>query len=445
MTFLEYILKASFCLSLFTVIYYFIIRGTTFHSSNRIVLLGFLLFSLAIPVFPVIEYSLPESPESQVFMEITRSLEELPAIELQTHSIQHSELGWWDVLKWVYTIGVIVFTFRFLVNLFKILNATTKYEKLKKGNLIIFKVPQHTAFSFFNWIFISKDQKNYVEEVLMHEEEHFRRWHSLDRVLVEIAIILFWFNPFIYLYRTMLIENHEYEIDRALVRKVNVEAYAKNMLSYVRSDFSNVMVSSFYSITKKRIIMMFKNKSSRFSYSRYLVIIPIFVGLIFLFSFRNIPIVEKIIPVSKVIQETEKDNIPSLFPLKVDEASYKVSSGFGKRLDPFTKEEKHHSGIDLKAKEGTIVVASADGVVEKVGFQPNGYGNFVTVRHGETYTTRYAQMLESSVKEGDKVSRGQQLGKVGSSGRSTAPHLHYEIKKNGKAINPEEFMKERLK
>ena len=125
-------------------------------------------------------------------------------------------------------------------------------------------------------------------------------------------------------------------------------------------------------------------------------------------------------------------NIPSAMPL----GQYEVTSSFGKRTDPFTNELKHHFGIDLKAPTGTPVLATADGKVVTVEDQPNGYGKFVIIEHDDNYQTRYAQLSEFKVSIGSRVKKGNVIGLVGNSGRSTAPHLHYEVIHNGKRIDP---------
>ena len=125
-------------------------------------------------------------------------------------------------------------------------------------------------------------------------------------------------------------------------------------------------------------------------------------------------------------------NVPSVMPL----GEYQVTSPFGKRMDPFSKEFKHHFGIDLKAPTGTPVMATADGTVIKVEHHPEGYGKFIVIEHDNHYQTRYAQLSEFKVSVGSKVKQGNVIGLVGSSGRSTAPHLHYEVIRDGRRIDP---------
>ena len=131
-------------------------------------------------------------------------------------------------------------------------------------------------------------------------------------------------------------------------------------------------------------------------------------------------------------------HIPAIFPLKEVEIKY-VSSFFGHRPDPIYKVRKFHGGMDFSASMGTEVYATGDGVVVDVDKSLWGYGNMVTIDHGFGYVTRYAHLQKSAVRKGQKVKRGQLIGFVGNSGKTTGVHLHYEVRKNGVPINPINF------
>lgn len=115
---------------------------------------------------------------------------------------------------------------------------------------------------------------------------------------------------------------------------------------------------------------------------------------------------------------------------------YWLTSTFGYRKDPFTKLRRAHHGIDLAGPYGLKIHATGDGVVKVAELSRYGYGNEVFIDHGFGYTSRYAHLQDILVKPGEKVKRGQVIGTLGSSGRSTGPHLHYEITFSGRAINP---------
>ena len=117
------------------------------------------------------------------------------------------------------------------------------------------------------------------------------------------------------------------------------------------------------------------------------------------------------------------------------------TSGFGVRSDPFKGRAAMHPGIDLAGPYGTPIYATADGTVLRAGWNSGGYGNLVEVDHGRGITTRYGHMSAILVSPGDHVTRGQQIGRMGSTGRSTGNHLHYEVRIDGRAVNPIPFMK----
>ena len=117
-----------------------------------------------------------------------------------------------------------------------------------------------------------------------------------------------------------------------------------------------------------------------------------------------------------------------------------VTSRFGHRTDPVNGKKGFHSGVDLGGRYGQKILATADGIVTK-SLINGGYGHYVEISHGNGYTTKFAHMKKRLVKRGEKVKRGQAIGTMGSSGRSTGPHLHYEICLNKKPLNPARFMR----
>ncbi len=114
----------------------------------------------------------------------------------------------------------------------------------------------------------------------------------------------------------------------------------------------------------------------------------------------------------------------------------RLASGYGMRIHPILKYKRMHFGIDFTAPRGTPIYSTGDGIVERVILNFGGYGRQIIVRHGFGYKTLYAHMQDIDVKVGDKVKRGDKIGTVGNTGLSTAPHLHYEIIKDGKKVNP---------
>lgn len=116
-----------------------------------------------------------------------------------------------------------------------------------------------------------------------------------------------------------------------------------------------------------------------------------------------------------------------------------ITSGYGFRVSPFSKSVKLHKGVDFSLPQGSYIYSTADGIAEVVE-RNSTYGLVVEINHGNGFVTRYAHLSRAMVKEGQRIERGEVLGHVGSSGRSTGPHLHYEVLARGKAKNPGKFM-----
>jgi len=129
--------------------------------------------------------------------------------------------------------------------------------------------------------------------------------------------------------------------------------------------------------------------------------------------------------------------VPSEKPVRTAE----FTSGYGTRTDPFRGGAARHQGIDLAAPIGTSIYATADGIVVAAGWNSGGYGNLIKVDHGRGIETRYGHLSAILVSPGQHVVRGQQIARMGSTGRSTGSHLHYEVRIDGGAVNPIPFMK----
>ena len=144
--------------------------------------------------------------------------------------------------------------------------------------------------------------------------------------------------------------------------------------------------------------------------------------------------------IAVLAKEKEKllSSIPAIQPVRNEDLT-RMASGFGFRTDPFTKTRKKHWGMDFTAPRGTPVYATGDGVVVQADNRASGYGKHIRIDHGYNYISLYAHLYKYNVRRGQKVKRGDLIGFVGSSGRSEAPHLHYEVFKDNARINPINF------
>jgi murein DD-endopeptidase MepM/ murein hydrolase activator NlpD len=141
--------------------------------------------------------------------------------------------------------------------------------------------------------------------------------------------------------------------------------------------------------------------------------------------------------VDKLVANKEEllSHTPAIQPVSNKDLS-RIASGFGSRIDPVYKTVKFHYGLDFAAPQGTPIYATADGTITTAGSTGNGYGNHVIINHGYGYETLYGHMVRVKVNNGQTIKRGEVIGWVGSTGKSTGPHCHYEVHKNGDKIDP---------
>lgn len=133
--------------------------------------------------------------------------------------------------------------------------------------------------------------------------------------------------------------------------------------------------------------------------------------------------------------QSRLEHTPSIWPTKGWN-----SRGYGMKFDPFTGYKQMHRGIDIANHNGTPIIATANGTIKVVGNQKSGMGKYVTINHGFGFQTRYGHLSKITVKRGQKVKRGDVIGMMGSTGYSTGPHLHYEVIRNGKFLNPHNYI-----
>jgi murein DD-endopeptidase MepM/ murein hydrolase activator NlpD len=164
----------------------------------------------------------------------------------------------------------------------------------------------------------------------------------------------------------------------------------------------------------------------------YALAVPVIICLLMAFSSR-----EKLGLVAPA--EVTSIDAQIVFGLPIDGGQFVQATGYGERMHPVLHVMRLHSGIDFIAKEGVPVVAAADGVVVKARLAQS-WGNIVVVRHDGTYSTSYSHMKSMNVKEGDKVQKGKVIGLVGHTGLSSQDHLHFEMLKNGKAVDPAGYL-----
>lgn len=137
-------------------------------------------------------------------------------------------------------------------------------------------------------------------------------------------------------------------------------------------------------------------------------------------------------------QDAKLSSIPAIQPVSNKQLD-RIASGFGMRIDPVYGTPKMHKGLDFTAPQGTPIYATGDGRIAEAGYSEGGYGNHVVINHGYGYETLYGHMVRIKVRTGQQVTRGEIIGWVGSTGKSTGPHCHYEVHINGEPVDPVYF------
>ncbi len=440
-SFFTYIIESAISVTLFYIFYELFLKRDTWFRFNRFYLLFGLIFSLILPLLDFSASNIVVNSQNQFeFNEYLNIGSTVSSFEVQTvEAISKPNF----VIIFYILIGSLFFV-RFIYQLFKIFKTVKAYEIIKYRNYKLVLLNNNSSpFSFFNYIFISKNDYGSIgsNELLLHEITHAREKHSFDVIILELLLVLQWFNPFIYRYRQAFKEVHEYLADRGVLIKNNDKiAYQKLILDQIEKSFNVSLASQFnYSLTKNRIKMMTRINSGKLAKFKILLVLPLIAILLMAFSIEISK--EKDQNQSHIQTQEQSSSVPSIFPVKKVEG-VKISSAYGIRMHPIKKVKMMHNAVDIKAPEGTPVYATADGLVRKVKQnhkEGKAYGRYITIDHEDGYSTLYSQLSGYNVKEGQEVNKGDVIGYVGQSGISTGPHLHYEVKKDGENVDPEDY------
>ncbi|WP_340198601.1 peptidoglycan DD-metalloendopeptidase family protein [Ascidiimonas sp. W6] len=434
-----YLLETAIVFSILYLLYKYVLQTLTFHTANRTFLLLLIPVSLLLPLFDSFipefytnNYSLPIFYQWIPSQKLeTTSLN----IKAENISIDFEFLGWM-----LYLIISAYFLMRIALIHLHLYKLQKKGTVLQTNGTTFISTDVSTVFSYLKWIFIPANTDKLPDTlVIQHERIHIRLMHSLDLILAEVYFAFFWWNPLVYFYKTSLKSVHEFQADSLVLSLKNEKSYyLKLLLENIGLERPNNLFHQFnHLIIKKRIDMIMKTKSSKKSVIRYFLIVPLVALLLMAFTK---PLSSYEVTSSSQIDWTLKATPPSLFPLK-NRLKKHITNSFGKEFKhPITKKKVVHGGIDIKAPMGTPIVATADGKITFSSFKKD-WGNLIIINHSDGYETWYAHMQGFEVAKGASVEKGAIIGYVGSTGQSTGPHLHYEVRRNGKRLNPEDYYK----
>ena len=281
-----YLIKSSICLSLLIITYHLLLEKEKMHKFNRLFLLLSIVFSFTIPLLQL--------DISFIFLKQSSPLDTVQIFDINNANIStDSSFKIW-VLEYltvsIYFLGLVFMLNRFIKNLYTINNLKKKGKLIRHRdyNLVLLDQLIH-PHSFLSTIFINKSlyEKGKINEcIIQHELSHIKQKHSLDIIFIEVLQSLLWFNPILIFYKKAIKLNHEFLADSAVIESIDDSSiYINTLLKNIFRNNPSYMASSInYSLTKKRFIMMTKNKSKTKMLFKQLVLIPIFISFIFLFS-----------------------------------------------------------------------------------------------------------------------------------------------------------------
>lgn len=436
--YLIYLTQVSICFSILYLVYVMALQSLTFHRLNRLVLLLLLPLSLAIPLLDSLVPPLALSQQLPI-----PAFEELlfhPAVGYADNSpsTNTAPLSPYNLLLFTYWLGFSIALLRLFLGALKLFQLKRTAQVLQQGDeqLLIARVP--AIFSCFHWIFVPKEKVNaYTEPILLHEKAHSQLGHTYDLLLIEIYAACCWFNPFVYSFRKSLRSLHEFQADEAVLRtSIKKSTYLRLLLIHLKGDVPGKLYSYFnHPIMKKRIEMMTQSTSPKSKSIRYVLLLPMLALLSMAFiNSDNI----SVLPQATPIQQTLIGNPPKLFPL-ANHSNAIITAPFGKEFKTHLhKEGVVHGGIDIRAAIGEPVIATASGTIATAANQGD-WGNLIIITHTDGFETRYAHLNGFEVVKDQMVKAGDVIGYTGNTGKSTGPHLHYEVRQHGKRLNPMDY------
>ena len=280
---MEYYIKASAIIIIFFVFYKIFLQNETFFQSIRFYFLVGYFFALIIPFIIIPKYIATEA-----FL-IPKNLEQIQSNLVK----QDPTLNWDQIIIFIYFIGVLFFTLRFLAQLSSLLWFMFSQHKIKQGKYHIIKIHKNIApFSIFNYISYNENNysKNEINQILTHEKIHANQFHSIDIIFSQIFAIVFWFNPFTWLYNREVQKNLEFIADeKAQYLSKEKKSYQYLLLKTSTPEYRLALTSNFYnSLIKNRINMLQKNRSRKLMHFKFALIIPVLITFIFTFNTKVI-------------------------------------------------------------------------------------------------------------------------------------------------------------
>ena len=287
---LTYLLKSSGLIITFFAAYYFLLRKETFFTSNRWFLLSGLISSVVFPLFFIKKIVLVDAPK---ISPIRNSISENFPLTTKEIIQQTTEINWLEIGFYVYGIIAIILLFKVIFNLLSLYKVLDKNKIIKQKDIQFIDTSESVSpFSFFNYIVINSSlySESELQSILLHEKIHSAQKHSVDVLLTNLFSVVFWFNPFMHLYKKAVLQNLEFIADSEAIAQIDdKKAYQMALLKVVSNQNCLPITNHFYqSLIKKRIVMLNKNQSHRKNSWKYAVIIPALIAFVIFFQVKVI-------------------------------------------------------------------------------------------------------------------------------------------------------------
>ncbi len=432
-SFINYLVESGISLSLFALVYFLFLRKETFFNVNRWFLLVSVVFSAVLPLLHIPFYT--AQPTMLAEVTVTPYVNLLSTVTIYgadiTQGAERFVLSY-SILGYVYILGVAFFAFKLLVQLGMIVRLIVLNEVITEGkNKLVFLDRELSPFSFLNYIFVSRNlhETKGWEKMIEHEQQHVNQGHTVDVLVLEVIAIVQWFNPFFWMFRRALRENHEFLADQAVIAHGTAPSWYKQILinQYVGDQI--VIANNFnYSLIKSRIKMMSKIKSGKITYAKILLGVLLAGRLTASFAFepKNM---ESLPQTPKTQTKTIVVDGKSV-QLSGDAASIeKLVRAVSKSEDFYLKEEKATGQVTLlpKTKEPRRMLDAKDAEGYKVvkDNEPNADGVYMVVDEMPLFSGGIPELrkfLANNVKYPEEAVKKKIQGKV---------YINFVVNKDG--------------
>jgi beta-lactamase regulating signal transducer with metallopeptidase domain len=381
---------------MFYLAYHFLVRKETFFDGNRWFLLAGLFTSALLPLFFIKRIIWVERPKISI-EDLVAYSQQSPAI---TKEIQAVEAFDWMQLIWIsYTLIALLLVIKIVLNLLSLHRMLRQQQVIKKERFKLINLNENIApFSFFNYIVYNSDlySNEELQSILLHEKIHSQERHSVDVMISKVFCIIFWFNPFIWLYKKAIAQNLEYIADQKAIQQLDDrQAYQKALLKVVSHQNCLSITNHFYqSLIKKRIVMLNTNQSHKRNSWKYAVILPALIGFVLLFQIKIVAQEIDLATWTKSISSKDDVSVKidkNCSDVQLKQESAKLKDEHGVTLK-FSKVKRNTSGEitcikvsfkDKNGKKGTTQI-SGDEPIKPILFfksgQSIGFGSPKQVR-----------------------------------------------------------------